>query len=80
MMARSNRAGSNTLPVTAAEARAYLAQAQEYLRAAETSLAAGDHNAAAGTAVVAGINAADAVSGIVNGTRWAGEHSQAPVT
>lgn len=64
-------------PLTTAEAHRHLEKAQEYLRAAQRSLTGGDLAAAAGNAVLAGINAADCVSGMIQGNRWNGAHEQA---
>ncbi len=76
-MSRDRRAGPNVTPVTAAEASRHLDKAMEYLRAAQYALESGDLDAAGGNAVLAGINAADCVSGVVNGNRWNGAHEQA---
>lgn len=76
-MSRDRRAGPNVTPLTVVEALRHLEKAQEYLRASQWSLAAGDLDAAGGTAVLAGINAADCVSGAVQGNRWNGAHEQA---
>jgi len=76
-VSRDRRTGPNTAPLGVAEALRHLDKAQEYLRAAQRSLAEGDLDAAGGTAVLAGINAADCVSGIVQGNRWNGAHEQA---
>ena len=76
-MSPDRRVGPNVTPVTVAEAARHLAKAREYLRAAQTALAAGDLDAAGGTAVLAGVNAADSVSGYLQGNRWQGAHEQA---
>ena len=76
-MSPDHRSGPNVAAVTVAEAARHLAKAQEYLRAARTALAAGDLDAAGGTAVLAGVNAADSVSGYLQGNRWQGAHEQA---
>ncbi|MFA5787227.1 MAG: hypothetical protein WDA71_09670 [Actinomycetota bacterium] len=71
--------GRDIRGVSRKEALSYASQAEEYLRSAEQALDRGDHNSAAGNAVLAGINAADAVSGVILGNRWAGAHTQAPI-
>lgn len=76
-MSRDRRGGPNVTPLTVAQALRHLDKAREYLRAAQRSLAAGDNDAAGGTAVLAGINAADCVSGALQGNRWNGTHEQA---
>ncbi len=76
-MSRGGRTGPNVVPLGVADALRHLDKAQEYLRAAQRSLDEGDLDAAGGTAVLAGINAADCVSGIVQGNRWNGAHEQA---
>jgi hypothetical protein len=67
----------NVTPLTAAEAERHLDKAEQYLRAAATALEHGDHDAAGGNAVNAGINAADSLSGMIQGDRWSGPHEQA---
>lgn len=76
-MTRDQRSGPNVTPLGVEDATRHLSKAQEYLRAAQGSLAAGDLDAAGGNAVLAGINAADAVSGVLQGNRWSGPHEQA---
>lgn len=76
-MVRDKRSSDLTTALTTAEARAHLSQAHEYLRAAQFSLDNHDWNAAVGIAVLAGINAADAVAGFGIGLRWSGAHEQA---
>lgn len=76
-MARDQRSGPHTKPCGTSEARRHLNKAQQYLRSANEALDRNDHDAAAGKAVLAGINAADAVSGIVNGDRCDGPHEGA---
>lgn len=67
-----------TRPVTPQQARAYLGKAEEYLEAARAELEAGRAIAAASLAVHAGINAADAVTGMRLGQRAAGQgHDEA---
>ena len=62
-----------TRPVTPQQVRAYLGKAEEYLEAAGAELEAGRAIAAASLAVHAGINAADAVTGLRLGQRAAGQ-------
>ena len=62
-----------TRAVTPQQARAYLSKAEEYLEAAGAELEAGRAIAAASLAVHAGINAADAVTGMRLGQRAAGQ-------
>jgi hypothetical protein len=63
--------------VSAAQARAYVIKAEEYLSAAISELAADRAIAATSLAIHAGINAADAVTGIRLGQRVAGQdHSE----
>lgn len=76
-MSRDRPSGPNVTSMSVAEALRHLAKAHEYLRAAQRSLADGDLDAAGGNAVLAGINAADCVSGLVQGNRWNGPHEQA---
>ena len=65
-------------PVSLAQARAYVGKAQEYLAAAQSELSAGRAIAATSLAIHAGINAADAVSGLRTGRRAAGQdHDEA---
>lgn len=60
-----------------ADARAYLANASAWLEAAEESLQARRWDVAAGSAVSAGINATDALTGALLGHRAGGEHTEA---
>lgn len=76
-MARDQRAGANIKPLDVAGARAHLVRAEEYLRTARKALDDNDTSAAAGNAVLAGIHAADCVSGFLQGNRWDGPHEQA---
>ncbi len=76
-MSRDRRAAPNVTPLSASAALRHLEKANEYLRAAQHSLEAGDLDAAGGNAVLAGVNAADCVSGVVNANRWNGPHEQA---
>ena len=69
--------GSKRHPVTPADARAYLAKASAWLQAAEENLQAGRWDVAAGSAVTAGINACDSLSGSLLGQRAGGEHTEA---
>lgn len=67
-----------TRRVSRAQARSYLAKADEFLAAARDSLAAGYTLAAASLAVHAGISAGDAICGARTGQRSAGsDHAQA---
>lgn len=69
--------GSKRHPVSPADARAYLAKASAWLEAAEESRQAGRWDVAAGSAVTAGINACDAITGALVGRRAGGEHAEA---
>ena len=69
--------GSKRHPVSPADARAYLSKASAWLQAAEESLQAGRWDVAAGSAVAAGINASDSLSGALLGQRAGGEHAEA---
>jgi uncharacterized protein YbjQ (UPF0145 family) len=60
--------------VSLQQARAYLGKAEEYVEAASAELEAGRSIAAASLAVHAGINAADAVTGMRLGQRAAGQN------
>lgn len=64
---------ARTRPVSAAQARAYVSKAEEYLSAAKAELDADRSIAATSLAIHAGINAADAVSGMRLGQRAAGQ-------
>ncbi len=76
MVPRSRR----TRSVNAPQARAYVGKAEEYLSAATAELAADRPIAATSLAIHAGINAADAVTGMRLGQRAAGQdHDQALV-
>lgn len=67
-----------TRRASAAQARAYLAKAEEFLEAAQASLDCGRMIAATSLAVHAGINAADAITAARVGQRAAGaDHDQA---
>lgn len=68
-MPRQNR----TRQVSAAQARAYVAKAEEYLAAAMAELEADRAIAAMCLAIHAGINAADVVTGVRLGQRAAGQ-------
>ncbi len=71
---------TRTRPVSAAQARAYVSKAEEYLSAASSELDAGRAIAATSLAIHAGINAADAVTGMRLGQRAAGQdHDEALV-
>jgi len=68
---------SRTRRVTPAQARNYLAKADEFLAASRQSLDAGYTLAAASLAVHAGISAGDAICGARTGQRAAGsDHAQ----
>ena len=76
----STNSRKSTLPrqmrtrnVSAAQARSYLAKADEYLAAAENELAEERGIAATSLAIHAAINAADAVCGVRLGKRAAGQ-------
>ena len=60
--------------VSPQQARAYLGKAEEYVEAASAELEAGRSIGAASLAVRAGINAADAVTGMRMGQRAAGQN------
>lgn len=68
---------ATTRPASPADARAFLAKAEEFLQAAADSLGHGNFVATAGNAVHAGIAAADAISAARAGVVWTGEHGQA---
>ncbi len=76
-MARDRRAGPNITALTVAQGEEHPRKAEEYLRSAQAALERGDLDAAGGNAVLAGINAADGVSGLLQGSRWDGAHEQA---
>lgn len=76
-MARDRRVGPNITALTVAQAEEHLRKAEEYLRSAQAALEREDFDAAGGNAVLAGINAADGVSGLLQGSRWNGAHEQA---
>lgn len=76
-MGRDQRAGSKTAPLSPAEALAHLTKAEEFLRSAQDAMKRGDASAAGANAVLSGINAADCVSGLLQGNRWQGPHEQA---
>lgn len=66
-----------TRAVTAAQVHLYLEKAGEYAEAAASELAARRSIAATSLAIHAGINAADALTGLRNGVRAAGQdHDQ----
>jgi hypothetical protein len=69
--------GSKRHPVSPADARAYLAKASAWLQAAEENLEARRWDVAAGSAVTAGINACDSLSGALLGQRAGDEHTEA---
>jgi hypothetical protein len=68
--------GSKRHPVSPADARAYLSKAAAWLEAADESLQARRWDVAAGSAVMAGINACDALTGALVGQRAGGEHTE----
>jgi len=71
---------TRTRPVNAAQTRTYVSKAEEYLSAATSELDADRPIAATSLAIHAGINAADAVTGIRLGQRAAGQdHDEALV-
>lgn len=76
-MSRDRRVAPNVVALTVSEAVRHLEKAREYLLAAQHSLEIGDLDAAGGNAVLAGVNAADCVSGAINANRWNGPHEQA---
>ncbi|MGQ0623453.1 MAG: HEPN domain-containing protein [Sporichthyaceae bacterium] len=66
-----------TRPASAAQARAYLAKAEEFLAAASDEVEAGRSIAATSLAIHAAINASDAVTGLRIGRRAVGpDHNQ----
>lgn len=65
-----------TRSVSAAQARSYLAKAEEYAAAASTELEAKRGIAATSLAIHAAINAADAVCGVRLGKRAGQDHDQ----
>jgi hypothetical protein len=69
--------GSKRHPVSPDDARAYLAKAGAWLEAAEESLQARRWDVAAGSAVTAGINASDSLTGALLGHRAGSEHTEA---
>lgn len=72
------RKQSRTRPVSATQVRAYLGKAEEYLSAATAELCADRPIAATSLTIHAGINAADAVTGVRLGVRAAGQdHDEA---
>lgn len=60
---------SKTVALNATDVRAYAAKAEEYLEAAEDALGGSRYNAATSATIHAGINAADAITGALQGTR-----------
>lgn len=76
-MPRDRRGGANTRRLTVGMSREHLDRAQEFLRTARRALVEDDANAAGANAVLAGIAAADCVSGLLQGDRWQGAHEQA---
>ena len=74
-MPRDRRAATRT--ISRSECEQHLRKAQEYVRSARIACDAGSADACAGNAVLATINAADAVAGILLGERWQGPHEGA---
>lgn len=69
---------ARTRRISAAQVRAYVGKAEEYLSAATAELDADRPIAATSLAIHAGINAADAVTGVRLGVRAAGQdHDEA---
>jgi hypothetical protein len=66
-----------TRAITRAECVQHLRKADQYLRSARDASAVGSADACAGNAVLATINAADAVAGMLLGARWQGPHDGA---
>ncbi len=72
------RGGPRTRPVSRPEAAQFMGKAEEFLDTAQEALEEGRYNAAAGNAVHSGINAVDAILGILTGQRASGQdHAQA---
>ena len=69
--------GSARYPVSRADVAAYSAKSRAWLAAAQESLDARRWDVAAGSAVTAGINACDAISGALLGQRSGGDHDGA---
>jgi hypothetical protein len=74
-MTRERRAP--TRAISLGDARQHLRKAQEYLSSARAAEQVGAADACAGNAVLATINAADAVAGVLIGERWQGPHEGA---
>lgn len=70
---------SKTARVTLADTRGYAGKAEEYLEAARHDLEDGRYNAATSAAVHASINAADAITGALQGVRSADSDHGRPV-
>lgn len=66
-----------TRSISRSECEQHLRKAQEYLRSARIACDARSADACAGNAILAAINAADAVAGILLGERWQGPHEGA---
>jgi hypothetical protein len=66
-----------TRAVSSGEAQQHLRKAHEYLDSARAAQETGAVDACAGNAVLATINAADAVAGVLIGERWQGPHEGA---
>jgi hypothetical protein len=69
--------GNKRHAVSPSDARAYLSKANAWFEAAKESLRAHRWDVAAGSAVTAGINACDAITGNLIGQRAGGEHAEA---
>ncbi len=74
-MSRDRR--SQTRPVSQAESIQHVRKAQQYLASAAAALQSEAFDACAGNAVLATMDAADAVAGVLLGERWQGAHESA---
>ena len=74
-MGRDRREATRTVSRT--ECEQHLRKAKQYLSSARTACEEGAADAGAGNAVLATINAADAVAGMLLGERWQGPHEGA---
>ena len=63
-----------TRAISRSESEQHLRKAQEYAASAKAAYEVGAADACAGNAVLATINAADAVAGVLLGERWQGPH------
>lgn len=66
-----------TRAISLAECRQHLRKANEYLQSARLAFEDDAADACAGNAVLATINATDAVAGVLLGERWQGPHEGA---